>query len=57
MTCPTMVVHEAGLLLAGVDTAPQLVSAPSLETGRVPRAGKAAHHWRGHALRVLLDQP
>jgi len=57
MTCPTMVVHEASLSLAGVDTAPQLVSAPSLETGRVPGAGKVAHRWRGRALRVLLDRP
>ena len=57
MTCPTMVVHEAGLLLAGVDTAPQLVSAPSLETRRVPGAGKAAHRWRERTLRALLDQP
>jgi len=57
MTCPTMVVHEASLLLAGVDTAPQLVSAPSLETGRAPGAGEAAHHWRECALRALPDRP
>jgi len=57
MMCPTMVVHEAGLLLAGVDTAPQLVSAPSLETGRAPGAGKAAHRWCRCALRALPDRP
>jgi len=57
MTCPTMVVHEACLLLAGVDTAPQLVSVPPLETRRDPGAGMAVHHWCRCALRALVDQP